>query len=176
MKKRRQSGEICSLGCWCHWILKGFFLSQNNKKRKNTDTWNMLYSAILFCTFPEIQGVGYRKNPVWEGRSAFNVRRLEKPLGGMERKRQGLCCFLSFFLFSPSFQKKVAVAGGWILLGVSQWPLRGRKQWPEDVAKTGKILMHLVPQGHGVIQKMSICCVLVSVFVHQNWNNWWNFN
>lgn len=76
------------------------------KKKRKTDTRNMLCCAILFCTFPEIQGVGYRKNPVGEGTSALSVRGLEKPLDGIEGKRQGLSYFLSFFFFSPSFWEK----------------------------------------------------------------------
>lgn len=101
-----------------------FWLSEKRK----TDTRNMLSCAILFCTFPEIQGVGYRKkkikNPVRDGRSKFSFWGLEKPLGGMEGKRQGLSCFLSFFslLFSPSFEKKKKKrlrSGCWIFLGVS---------------------------------------------------------
>ena len=95
LQKTTKKEKHCSLGCWCHWILKCFL---SFKKRK-TDTRNMLCCAILFCTFPEIQGVGYRKNPVREGRSAFSVRGLEKPLGRMEGKRQGLSYFLSLFFF-----------------------------------------------------------------------------
>lgn len=73
-------------------------------KKKKTNTRNILCCVILFCTFPEIQGVGHKKkNPVREERSAFSVQGLEKPLGGMEGKRQGLSYFLSLFLFSPSF-------------------------------------------------------------------------
>lgn len=80
-------------------------------KKRKTDTRNMLCCAILFCTFPEIQGVGYRKNPVRERRSAFSIWGLEKPLVGMEGKRWGLSYFLSFSLFSPSFEKKMGWEG-----------------------------------------------------------------
>lgn len=59
----------------------------------------MLCCAILFCTFPDVQVVGYRENPIPEERSAFNVQCLEKPLGVMEGNRQGLSYFLSCFSF-----------------------------------------------------------------------------
>lgn len=92
---------------WLLMSLDSQELFVTQKTKTNTNRRNMLCYAILFCTFPEIQGVGYRKNPVWEGRSAFSVRGLEKSLGGMEGKRQSLSYFLSFFLFSPSFEKRL---------------------------------------------------------------------
>lgn len=111
-----------------------FFVFQKKKKRK-TNTRNMLCCTILFCTFPEIQGVGHRKNAVGDGRSAFSVRGLEKPLGGMGGKRQGLSYFLSFFRFSPSFERKKKVVVGWRGASsslVSLQPLLQRKQQHEE--------------------------------------------
>ncbi len=133
------------------------FLSVSLKKRK-TNTRNTLCCAILFCTFPEIQGIGYRNNPVWEGRSAFSVLGLEKPLGGMEGKRQGLSYFLSFFLFSPSFEKRV---GAWGVLSSLECP--SSHCWQESNGRRiqdtlvycnrmGPLLMHLEPWGHRVMQ------------------------
>lgn len=160
-------------------------LSLKKKKKRKTDTRNMFCCAILFCTFPEIQGVGYRKNPVREGRSAFSVRGLEKPLGRMEGKWQGLSYFLSFFSLLSIIWEKGQIGGGRgvILLGVSQRSLLGRKQWQGDsghicVLAHSETTAHASgapphPGGHRVRQKsvrlfsVSYCASLL-YYIFQN--------
>lgn len=131
-------------------------------KKRKTDTRNMLCYAILFCTFPEIQGVGYRKNPVQEGRSAFSVRGLEKTLGGMEGKRQGLSYFLSFFFSLHHSRKGLGRLSSLECCSGHCWEGSNDKRTQDAIVycdRTGQLLMHLVPRGHRVIQKASVCCV-----------------
>lgn len=102
-EKRKNS----SLGCWCHWILKCFSVSQKE------ENWHKKYVVLCYPVLyiswnPRCR---YRKNPVRERRSAFSIWGLEKPLVGMEGKRWGLSYFLSFSLFSPSFEKKMGWEG-----------------------------------------------------------------
>lgn len=128
----------------------------------------MLCSAILFCTFPEIQGVGYRKNPVREGRSAYSVWGLENPLGGMEGKRQGLSYFLSFFLFSPSFEIRVALGGlypPWSVTAVTagkEAMTRGLRAHLCIATEWGNCSCIWCPR---VTQKVSVCCVSFHLLV-----------
>lgn len=81
-------------------------LSTNQHKKYIMPRYPVLYISLN----PRCK-VQNKKNPVQKERSALSVQGLEKPLGGMEGKRQGLSYFLSFFLFSPSFQRRIGGRG-----------------------------------------------------------------
>lgn len=169
----RASGENKKGKTLQPWLLMSldsqvFFVPPQKRK---TSTRNMLCCAILFCTFPEIQGVGYRKNPVWEGRSAFSARGLEKPLSEIEGKRQGLSYFLSFF-FSLHHLRKGLGRGALSSLECPSchcWEGSNDKRSQDALLycdRKGQLLMHLVPLGHRVMQKVSVCYLSICLLVH----------
>lgn len=90
------------------WVLMSLdfqvFLSLFLKKKTNTR--NILCCVILFCTFPEIQGVGHKKKKKSSSRGKVSLQRSRSGKtirwNGREETRSKLFP-LFFFLFSPSF-------------------------------------------------------------------------
>lgn len=89
----------------------------------------------------------------------------------MEGKRQGLSYFLSFFLSLHHLRKGLGRRGPLSSLECRSshcWEGSDDKRIQDTVVycyRTGQLLMHLVAQGHGVMQKVIVCCLSVSVFL-----------
>lgn len=76
------------------------FLSLFFFKKRKTNTRNILCRVILFCTFPEIQGVGHKKKSSSRGKVSLQCSRSGKTIrwNGREETRSKL--FPLFFFFS----------------------------------------------------------------------------
>lgn len=129
------------------WVLMSLdfqvFLSLFFFKKRKTNTRNILCRVILFCTFPEIQGVGHKKKSSSRGKVSLQCSRSGKTIrwNGREETRSKL--FPLFFSFLSIILEKVWGWGGFILLGVFQPSLLGRKQWQVDSGDACVLLMHL---------------------------------
>ncbi len=87
-----------------------------------------------------------------------------KPIrwNGREETRSKL--FPLFFLFSPSFEKRVGVGGSpWSVAAVTAGKEAMTRGTLVYCDRMGQLLMHLVPQGHRVMLK-SVCllCIFLS--------------